>query len=109
MKKITLVLCLLMVFAVAVVSAASASFNVTSPSKVAGIELKKGEYTVKIKGEEVMLQRNSDKPFAVPAKVETLEKKFDKDTRIEAENKDGMRVINSITFGHSKTRVVFGK
>jgi len=108
MKKSILAFCLLVVCAF-VLCAASLSFSLSSPATAGGVELKAGDYQVKVQGEEISLQPASGKPIKVNAKIETLEKKSRTETSIEADRKDGKMVINSITFGHSKSKIVFAK
>jgi len=108
MKKSILAFCLLVVCAFAL-CAASLSFSLSSPATAGGVELKAGDYQVKINGEEITLQPASGKPVKVNAKIETLDKKSRNETSIEADRKDGKTTLNSITFGHSKTKLVFAK
>lgn len=69
-------------------------------------QLKPGEYTVKLDGSKVVLVDRSGRRMEVPAKVETVERKFER-TAVTISKADGTNRLQSIDLAGSKSRVVF--
>lgn len=91
------------------VSLASAkTYTVTVPdSAQAGkVQLKPGEYNLKLDGSQVMLLDQTGHRIDVSAKVEVADRKFDS-TAISISKADGTNRIQWIELGGSKNRVVF--
>lgn len=82
--------------------------TIPAPAKVGNVELKPGQYKLKIEGAVAVFTDSHNKSFSVPAKVETSDKKFNY-TRLETANRDGMDTIQAIDLEDSNTRVTIGQ
>lgn len=109
LKKLVLVFTIL---ALAVASAGTPAFkggkyriNLVQPSVVNGTDLKAGEYLMTL-GESKVTILNGKQPVEVPAKIESVDKKFDH-TAIRYTNQAGKTMISEIRLGGTKTKVVF--
>lgn len=94
--------------AVSLALAKTYDITLPSPAKVGDIELKPGQYKLKIEGGQAVFTDSHNKSFSVPAKVETADKKFNY-TRLESATRDGMNTIQAIDLGDSNTRVTIGQ
>jgi hypothetical protein len=88
--------------------AKSYDITVTSPAKAGTVELKPGQYNLKIEGGQAVFTDSHDKSVRVPAKVKTTDKKFGY-TRLESATHDGIDTIQAIDLGDSNTRVTLGQ
>jgi len=87
------------------------SFDVvfSGPAKVAGQDLKAGNYKVKVDGNTaVFTDQNSQKAVTAPVKIETGAKKF-KFTAVDASKEGEVSNVNAIEIGGSTTRLEFAK
>jgi hypothetical protein len=106
MKKF-IVMAALSIAAVTAVSAKSYHINLVNPTKVGTIQLKPGQYDVKVAGSNaVFTDLNTSKSFQTPVKVENTEKKFD-DTRVQSSKDGDTDKIDEIDLGGSKTKLGF--
>ena len=106
MKNI-LVVSLLVVSGFAIASAKTYDILLSSPTKAGSVQLKAGQYKLKIDGANaIFTDINSSKSFTTPVKVENSDQKFD-DTRVQTtKDGDGER-IEEIDLGGSKTKLGF--
>jgi len=86
--------------------AAAKSYSIDLPAiaKAGAVELKPGDYKLKVEGSQAILTDQNGKSFNVPVKVENSGQKFT-DTRIESVTQNGMDTIQSIDLGGSDTRL----
>jgi len=89
-------------------SAKTYDIIIPAPVKVGAVELKPGEYKLKIEGSQAVFTDSHDKSFSVPATVENADRKFG-DTRLESANLNGMDTIQAIDLGDSNTRLKLGQ
>ncbi|HMD70832.1 MAG TPA: hypothetical protein VKF41_05780 [Bryobacteraceae bacterium] len=98
--------------AIASLSIASAKrydIRLTSPTKVANIALKAGEYTLKLEGANaIFTDVESGKTYTAPAKIEKAAKKFDV-TAVETDKKADVEHIQSIDLGGTTTKIEFSE
>jgi hypothetical protein len=82
--------------------------TLSSVTKVGSVQLKAGDYTLKVNGANaVFTDVESAKSFTVPVKVETSDKKFET-TQVNASKDGGTDVVKDIELGGSKTKLEFG-
>jgi hypothetical protein len=83
--------------------------TLSSTTKVGNLQLKPGQYTLKVEGDKATFTFvETSKQFTTAVKIESTDKKFDT-TRVDA-NKDGnVDVVKDIELGGSKTRLQFGE
>ena len=89
---------------------AAKSYDVTfvEPTKVAGVELAKGSYSVHVEGDKAIF-RGHNKEVAVPVKIETgAAKKFGY-TSVESSRKSGEDTVKMIHLSGSTTTLQFGE
>ena len=88
-------------------SSKSYELTFSSITQVGTVQMKPGDYTVKIVGDNaVFTQLDSGKQFTAPVKVETVDKKYD-DTHING-NKAGEGIeVKEIELGGAKLKLVF--
>ena len=105
MKKF-FIIAVLAVSSLAVVNAKSYGIILSNSTKVGTLQLKPGEYRVKVDGSNAVFTDRDYKTFTTPVKVETGDKKFDA-TRVQS-TKDGEadRVVE-IDLGGSATKLGF--
>jgi len=107
MRK-SLLLVGLLTFSSLVFAAKSYDLTFVTPTKVAGIELGKGSYTVHLEGDKAIFKGAHAKEVAVPVKVAAdAAKKYDY-TTVESSKKGGEDAIKLIHLGGSKTTLEFG-
>jgi len=97
---------LLALLAVCLVSAKNYTFVVSEPTQAGSVQLKPGEYTVKVAASQVVLIDNDGNRIDVAATVETTDQKFDQ-TSVWISKTDGTNRLESIQLGGSNTKVVF--
>ena len=91
-----------------IASAKSYDVTLSNPTKVGSVQLKAGQYRLKVDGANATFTEvNSSKTFTTPVKVQTTEKKFDQ-TRVDTTKDSGSDVIKDIELGGSKTKIEFG-
>ena len=90
--------------------AGSKSYDVifSSPATVGGVQLKAGEYKVKVDGTNAVFTDKNFKSVTAPVKVETGTKKFQY-TAVDASKDGSVDKVNAIEFGGSTTRLEFAK
>jgi hypothetical protein len=99
----------LAVGSLSIASAKSYDIVLSSPTKVANVQLKAGEYRVKVEGNNaVFTDVESGKSVTAAAKIETGDKKFD-ETAVSTEKKADMDQMQSIELGGSHTKIEFSE
>ncbi|MCS7026712.1 MAG: hypothetical protein NZV14_18085 [Bryobacteraceae bacterium] len=95
-----------LVLTLAIASAAE-TYRVTifQPSMVAGKQLKPGDYKITVEGDKAILSQGRVAVEA-PAKLETVEKKFN-NTSVHYTNVDGKMQVQEIRIGNSNKKIVF--
>ncbi len=91
------------------VVASAKSYNVylSNATKAGAVELKPGDYKIKVEGSNVVFtDTNSQKSYTMPAKIETTEQKFDQ-TRVETTKQGDADVLQEIDLGGSNTKLEF--
>ena len=97
----------LLTFSSLVFAAKSYDLTVVEPTKVAGVELAKGSYTVRVEGDKAIF-KGHNKEFSVPVKLDTgAAKKFGY-TSVESSRKGGEDAIKMIHLSGSTTTLQFG-
>jgi hypothetical protein len=81
----------------------------SSPAKVSGVQLKAGEYKVKVEGANAVFTDSQSKSVSAPVKVvENGAKKY-QHTAVDASKEGTVDTVNSIEFGGSTTKLEFTK
>jgi hypothetical protein len=92
-----------------IASAKSYDITLTAPAKAGNIELKPGDYKVKVEGSQaVFTDTGNSKTFTAPVKVGQAGKKFDA-TTVESSKVGDMDNIQAIELGGSSTKLEFGQ
>ena len=98
----------LLTFSSLVFAAKSYDLTLLAPTKVAGVELTKGNYTVRVEGDKAIFKGAHEKEVAVPVKLDSGAAKKYEYTTVESSKKGGEDAIKSIHLGGSKTTLEFG-
>ncbi len=80
----------------------------SSPAQVGAVELKAGEYKVKVDGSNAVFTDRKFKSVSTPVTVETGAKKF-QHTSVDSSRQGTVDKVNAIEFGGSTTRLSFAK
>ena len=106
MKRL-LVLSVLSVCSFAIANAKTYSIVLANPTMAGSVQLKAGEYKVKVNGSNaVFTEVNSDKSVTAPTKVENSDKKYDQ-TTVQTTNEGGSDRLTEIDLGGSTTKLSF--
>ncbi len=106
-KKLSLLVGMLALAAVAFASAKTYNVSFSHPAKAGGQQLTAGEYKQKIDGANaVFTDVKTSKSVSVPVKVETGAKKFSV-TSVDSSEEGSAERINSIQLGGSTTKLEF--
>ncbi|HUB77694.1 MAG TPA: hypothetical protein VMB03_02805 [Bryobacteraceae bacterium] len=97
----------LLAFSSLVFAAKSYDLNFVSPTKVAGVELGKGAYTVHVEGDKAIFKGPHDKVVTVPVKLDTSAAKKFGYTSVESSRKDGQDAVKLIHLSGSTTTLQF--
>jgi hypothetical protein len=90
-----------------ILSAKSYEITLTSPTKAGSVQLKPGQYSLKVQGANaIFTDVNSSKTFTTPVKVVESVKKFD-DTKVQSTKDGDSERIDEIDLGGSKTKLGF--
>jgi hypothetical protein len=106
MKKSLLTVGLL-TFSSLVFAAKSYDLTIVEPTKVAGVELAKGSYSVRVEGDKAIF-KGHNKEVAVPVKLDTAAAKKYGYTSVESSRKGGEDAIKMIHLAGSTTTLEFG-
>ncbi len=96
----------LVVSSLGVLSAKSYQINLSNPAKVGTLQLKAGQYSVKVDGANAVFTDDHNKSYKIPVKVGKSEKKFD-GTRVESVKDGNADRVNAIDLGGSDTVLGF--
>ncbi len=91
---------------VSLAAAKSYNFTLSNSAKVGDLELKPGEYKLKLEADKVLLIDRQGRTIEPKAKVETAERKFDQ-TAVAITRDGETHKLQWIALGGSKSRVVF--
>jgi hypothetical protein len=106
MKKF-FVVAALAICSLSIVSAKTYEIILSSPTKAGNVELKAGQYKLKVDGANATFTDvNSAKSFTTPVKVQNGDKKFD-DTKVQTTKDGNIDKIEEIDLGGSKTKLGF--
>jgi hypothetical protein len=98
----------LLTFSSLVFAAKSYDLKFIAPTKVAGVELNKGSYTLRIEGDKAIFKSTNAKEVTVPVKLENgAGKKFEY-TSVESNRQGGEDAIKLIHLAGSTTTLEFG-
>ncbi|SPE38545.1 conserved exported hypothetical protein [Candidatus Sulfopaludibacter sp. SbA6] len=87
--------------------AKSYEITIVSLTKAGSVQLKPGQYKVKVEGSNaIFTDVNSSKSVTTPVKVETGDKKFD-DTTVQITKDGDTNRLDEIGLGGSKTKLEF--
>ncbi len=91
-----------------IASAKSYQIALSDPAYAGNVQLKAGEYSVKVKGNTaVFTSQDTYKTFTAPVKIEQKPSKFDQ-TAVDTTRQDGSDHIRRIQLGGSTTQLDFG-
>jgi hypothetical protein len=96
----------LALFGASLLSAKTYTFTVTTPSQAGSVQLKPGEYKLKVDGSQAVLMDGRGHQLNATTKVETTDHKFNQ-TSILSSTTDGTNRINWVELGGSKDKVDF--
>jgi hypothetical protein len=107
MKKLACVSILAFSFLTLASAAKSYHIVLAGPAKVGNLELKAGNYAVKVDGANAVFTReNTDKSFSAPVKVENAGRKI-AETTVESTTASGENVVQDIQLGGTGTQLDF--
>ena len=97
----------LAVASLSIANAKTYSITLYNPAKVGNVQLKAGDYRVKVEGDQaVFTSLDSAKQYTAPVKVETEGKKFE-ETAVDSTNVSNEEHITSIEVGGTTTKLEF--
>lgn len=92
-----------------IASAKSYDIALSDPVYAGNVQLKAGEYSMKVKGNTaVFTSQDTYKTFTAPVKIEQAPSKFDQ-TAVDTSKQDGTDHIRRIQLGGSSTQLDFGE
>ena len=97
---------ILMVVCVALVGAKTFTFTLSNSAQAGAVQLKPGEYKIKLNGSEVVLTDQNGRQIDAAAKLETADRKFSH-TAIMVSSADGGSRLVSIELGSTNSKVIF--
>jgi len=90
-----------------IVSAKSYEIVLSAPTKVGAVQLKAGQYTLKVQGSNaVFTDVDTSKTYTTPVKVENGNTKYD-ETKIQSSKQGDTDLVQEIDLGGSKTKLGF--
>ncbi len=106
MKKL-FVVTVLALSSLTIAGAKSYEIVLSNATKAGAVQLKPGQYKVKVDGSNVTFTDvNTTKSFTTPAKVQTTEQKFDA-TKVQTTKDGDTERLQEIDLGGSKTKLEF--
>ncbi|MGP8244241.1 MAG: hypothetical protein ACLQVN_06950 [Bryobacteraceae bacterium] len=107
MKKLLLTSALALSFLSLASAAKVYEIILSSPTKVGNVQLKAGQYRLKINGgNAVFTAVETSKSFTTPVKVENTDQRFE-ETIVDTSVTDGTAKVKDIQLGGSKTKLSF--
>jgi hypothetical protein len=108
MKKLLLTSVLALSFLSLASAAKIYEINLSHPTKVGNVELKPGQYRLKIDGSNaVFMAVDSSKSFTAPVKVENTDRKIENTVVDTTSMTDGTATVKDIQLGGSKMKLTF--
>jgi hypothetical protein len=105
--KSILLATVLAIFTLSMAFAKTYDVSFSSTTKVGTLQLKAGEYHLKVDGNKAtFIDANSAKAVSTDVKIETGDKKFDQ-TVVNSSTESGTNVVKDIELGGSKTKIGF--
>jgi hypothetical protein len=90
-------------------SAKTYDFSLDSPTKVGTVELKPGQYRVKVDGSNaVFMPTDGSKSVTAPVKIENADQKFSQTMVLTHNNSNGTDNLKEIDLGGSHNKLAFG-
>jgi hypothetical protein len=90
-----------------IVSAKSYEIVLSSPTKVGNVQLKAGQYSLKVQGSNaIFTDVETAKSYTTPVKVENSDTKFN-ETKVQTSKQGETEQIQEIDLGGSKTKLGF--
>jgi hypothetical protein len=97
---------ILMLVCAVLVSAKTFTFTLSSTTQAGAVQLKPGQYKIKLNGPEVVLTDQYGHQIETAAKIENSDRKFPQ-TAVMVSNEDGGSRIVLIELGSTNSKVVF--
>jgi len=92
----------------AIAGAKTYDISISTPSKAGNVELRAGEYKVKVEGSNAVFTNvDTSEKFTVPVKIDNAAKKHDH-TAVESNKQNGTDTIKAIELGGSNETLEFG-
>jgi hypothetical protein len=91
---------------VMIAAAKSYTFTLTDSAKAGSVDLKAGEYSLKVDGPQVVLIDQKGNRISATAKVETADQKFEH-TSVTTTKSDGSNRIVFVGIGGTRNRIIF--
>jgi len=105
--KSILLAAVLAVFTLSMAFAKTYDVTFSSPTKVGSVQLKAGDYHLKVDGNKAtFIDTRSAKSVTTDVKVENGDKKFDQ-TMVNSTTEGGTNVVKDIELGGSKIKIDF--
>ncbi|HUI54160.1 MAG TPA: hypothetical protein VLY04_04265 [Bryobacteraceae bacterium] len=99
----------LAVCSLTIASAKSWDISLSSPAKAGKLELPKGDYSVKLNGNNVIFKAvDTGRTYTAPVKIETEARKYP-DTAVESTAQGETEIIQCIDLGGSTSKIEFGE
>ena len=100
----------LAVASLSIVSAKSYDIVLSGPTKVANVQLKAGEYRLKLDGNNaIFTEVESGKSFTAPAKIDAPSASKFQETAVDTDKKADMDHISAIELGGTTTKIEFSE
>jgi hypothetical protein len=100
----------LAVASLSIASAKSYDIVLSGPTKVANVQLKAGEYRLKLDGNNaIFTDVESGKSFTAHAKIDTPAASKYQETAVDTDKKADMDQISAIELGGTTTKIEFGE
>lgn len=82
------------------------TFTLSSPARVGDVQLKPGEYTVKVDGSQIALTDHMRRRIETPATLEAGDRKFTETSLIMSTDNGEQRIV-LIQLGNTTNKIVF--
>ena len=92
-------------------ASAAKTYHITlaGPTKVGNVELKAGDYAVRVKGTSATFtNQDTNKRFTAPVKIQNENQKFDQ-TAVVTKQETGQSVVQDIQLAGTTTQLDFGE